>query len=203
VADTTRRDLKVLVGTMHLTLTLLLAQAILAGFFVSDVYSKNNGGDSLVTTHGVVADAVWVVALLATAYCVVKLHRSAPALMAMTGAYFVLALVETGIGHLISDDSLLGISGNRNGLIAAHIPIAIVLFALGGFTPLQSDTLGSVARRLDTTPMAVALAWLLQRSPNLLLIPGTSSLDHLRENVAGAGLALSADDLAELDGIAS
>jgi pyridoxine 4-dehydrogenase len=81
----------------------------------------------------------------------------------------------------------------------AYVPY----FPLGGFTPLQSDTLGSVARRLDTTPMAVALAWLLQRSPNLLLIPGTSSLDHLRENVAGAGLALSADDLAELDGIAS
>jgi pyridoxine 4-dehydrogenase len=80
----------------------------------------------------------------------------------------------------------------------AYVPY----FPLGGFTPLQSDTLGSVARRLDTTPMAVALAWLLQRSPNLLLIPGTSSLDHLRENVAGAGLALSADDLAELDGIA-
>jgi hypothetical protein len=141
VADTTRRDLKVLVGTMHLTLTLLLAQAILAGFFVSDVYSKNKGGDSLVTTHGVVADAVWVVALLATAYCVVKLHRSAPALMAMTGAYFVLALVETGIGHLISDDSLLGISGNRNGLIAGHIPIAIVLFALGGFIATRATRL--------------------------------------------------------------
>jgi pyridoxine 4-dehydrogenase len=63
----------------------------------------------------------------------------------------------------------------------AYVPY----FPLGGFTPLQSDTLGSVARRLDTTPMAVALAWLLQRSPNLLLIPGTSSLDHLRENVPG------------------
>jgi pyridoxine 4-dehydrogenase len=80
----------------------------------------------------------------------------------------------------------------------AYVPY----FPLGGFTPLQSDTLGSVATRLETTPMAVALAWLLQRSPNLLLIPGTSSLEHLRENVAGAGLALSADDLAELDGIA-
>ncbi|MBF4577164.1 oxidoreductase [Frondihabitans sp. VKM Ac-2883] len=74
-------------------------------------------------------------------------------------------------------------------------------FPLGGFTPLQSETLGSVAAELDTTPMSVALAWLLQRSPNLLLIPGTSSRAHLRENVAGAGLELSADVVARLDAI--
>jgi pyridoxine 4-dehydrogenase len=80
----------------------------------------------------------------------------------------------------------------------AYVPY----FPLGGFTPLQSDTLGSVAKRLETTPMAVALAWLLQRSPNLLLIPGTSSVDHLRENVAGAGLTLSDEDLSELNSIA-
>jgi pyridoxine 4-dehydrogenase len=80
----------------------------------------------------------------------------------------------------------------------AYVPY----FPLGGFSPLQSDTLSSVAERLDATPMAVALAWLLQRSPNILLIPGTSSVAHLRENVAGARLALAADDLAELDSIA-
>ena len=74
-------------------------------------------------------------------------------------------------------------------------------FPLGGFSPLQSDALDAVAERLDATPMAVALAWLLQRSPNILLIPGTSSVAHLRENVAGAGLALPADDVAELDAI--
>ncbi len=74
-------------------------------------------------------------------------------------------------------------------------------FPLGGFTPLQSAALSAVAARLGATPMSVALAWLLQRSPNILLIPGTSSVAHLRENVAGAGLALSADDLAELDKI--
>ena len=72
---------------------------------------------------------------------------------------------------------------------------------LGGFTPLQSAALSAVAARLGTTPMAVALAWLLQRSPNILLIPGTSSVAHLRENVAGAGLELTAEDLAELDSI--
>jgi aryl-alcohol dehydrogenase-like predicted oxidoreductase len=80
----------------------------------------------------------------------------------------------------------------------AYVPY----FPLGGFTPLQSDALGSVATRLGRSPMAVALAWLLQRSPNILLIPGTSSIDHLEENVAGAGLSLSAEDRAELDAIA-
>jgi pyridoxine 4-dehydrogenase len=75
-------------------------------------------------------------------------------------------------------------------------------FPLGGFSPLQSDTLSGVAARLDTSSMAVALAWLLQRSPNILLIPGTSSLKHLRENVAGAGLQLPNDAIKELDEIA-
>jgi pyridoxine 4-dehydrogenase len=75
-------------------------------------------------------------------------------------------------------------------------------FPLGGFSPLQSDTLAAVAARLETTPMSVALAWLLHRSPNILLIPGTSSVAHLRENVAGAGLALPPDALKELDAIA-
>jgi pyridoxine 4-dehydrogenase len=76
-------------------------------------------------------------------------------------------------------------------------------FPLGGFSPLQSDALESVAKRLDATPLAVALSWLLQRSPNILLIPGTSSVAHLRENVASAGLELPADALAELNAIGS
>jgi aryl-alcohol dehydrogenase-like predicted oxidoreductase len=76
----------------------------------------------------------------------------------------------------------------------AYVPY----FPLGGFSPLQSDTLESVATRLDTTPMAVALAWLLHRSPNILLIPGTSSIAHLRDNVTGAALTLSEDELSEL-----
>ena len=79
----------------------------------------------------------------------------------------------------------------------AYVPF----FPLGGFSPLQSQTLSAVAARLGTTPLAVALAWLLQRSPNILLIPGTSSVAHLRENVAAAGLVLSAEDVAELDTI--
>ncbi|WP_073949113.1 aldo/keto reductase family oxidoreductase [Streptomyces kebangsaanensis] len=79
----------------------------------------------------------------------------------------------------------------------AYVPF----FPLGGFTPLQSSALSAVAARSEATPMSVALAWLLQRSPNILLIPGTSSTAHLRENIAGAGLALSHGDLAELDDI--
>jgi pyridoxine 4-dehydrogenase len=79
----------------------------------------------------------------------------------------------------------------------AYVPY----FPLGGFTPLQSDSLSAIAARLGASPMAVALAWLLQRSPNVLLIPGTSSVAHLRENVAGAALAIPDDDLAVLDGI--
>jgi pyridoxine 4-dehydrogenase len=80
----------------------------------------------------------------------------------------------------------------------AYVPF----FPLGGFTPLQSTTLTDVAKRLGATPMQVALAWLLQRSPNLLLIPGTSSVAHLRENLASADLVLPPDVVAELDRIA-
>jgi pyridoxine 4-dehydrogenase len=99
------------------------------------------------------------------------------------------------LAHRVDDDLI--------GSLAAQDVAYVPYFPLGGFSPLQSDELGSVAARLGATPMAVALAWLLQRSPNILLIPGTSSAAHLRENVAGAGLDLSGDDLAELDRIAS
>ncbi|MCD2186981.1 oxidoreductase [Actinomycetospora sp. SF1] len=81
----------------------------------------------------------------------------------------------------------------------AYVPY----FPLGGFSPLQSAELDAVSQRLGASRLAVALAWLLQRSPNILLIPGTSSVDHLRENVAGAGLELPADAVAELDAIGS
>ena len=93
-----------------------------------------------------------------------------------------------------ADDALID-SLNAQGI--AYVPY----FPLGGFTPLQSGTLDAVATRLGATPMAVALAWLLQRSANILLIPGTSSVAHLRENVAGAGLSLPEAELAELNGI--
>ena len=76
-------------------------------------------------------------------------------------------------------------------------------FPLGGFSPLQSAELNAVAASVQATPMQVALAWLLQRAPNILLIPGTSSVGHLRENLAAATLELPADRIAELDRIAS
>ncbi|MCC3276177.1 oxidoreductase [Arthrobacter sp. zg-Y20] len=79
----------------------------------------------------------------------------------------------------------------------AYVPF----FPLGGFTPLQSAALSRVAAAAGDSPLSVALAWLLQRSPNILLIPGTSSAAHLRENIAGAGLVLSAEDVRELDAI--
>jgi len=81
----------------------------------------------------------------------------------------------------------------------AYVPY----FPLGGFSPLQSEELNAVATRVDGTPIAVALAWLLKRSPNILLIPGTSSVAHLRENVTGAALSIPEDELAELNAIAS
>ncbi|MGU3433384.1 aldo/keto reductase family oxidoreductase [Actinomycetes bacterium M1A6_2h] len=99
------------------------------------------------------------------------------------------------IAHREDDDLIDSLAAQG----IAYVPY----FPLGGFSPLQSEELNAVATRLDASPMSVALAWLLQRSPNILLIPGTSSVDHLRENVSGAGLVLSADDVAELDRIGS
>ncbi|TCU09317.1 aldo/keto reductase family oxidoreductase [Rhizobium sullae] len=87
--------------------------------------------------------------------------------------------------------------------LAAEGTAYVPFFPLGGFSPLQSSTLSDVATRLGATPMQVALAWLLQRAPNILLIPGTSSRIHLRENLAVADLVLPADALKKLDGIAS
>jgi len=99
------------------------------------------------------------------------------------------------LAHRIDDDLIDALAAQ----CVAYVPY----FPLGGFSPLQSDTLTSVATRLDTTPISVALAWLLQRSPNILLIPGTSSVAHLRENVAGAALTLCQNDLTELNSIAA
>jgi pyridoxine 4-dehydrogenase len=97
------------------------------------------------------------------------------------------------VGHRV-DDALVDSLAEQG---IAYVPY----FPLGGFTPLQSTALESVASRLEASPMAVALAWLLQRSRNILLIPGTSSVAHLRENVSGAALALPRDALRELNAI--
>jgi pyridoxine 4-dehydrogenase len=81
----------------------------------------------------------------------------------------------------------------------AYVPY----FPLGGVSPLQSEELSAVATRLHATPIAVALAWLLNRSSNILLIPGTSSVEHLRENIGGAALTLPEDELATLNNMTS
>ena len=94
-----------------------------------------------------------------------------------------------------------GLHGEPSDSLAARGIAYVPFFPLGGFTPLQSSTLSDVAARLGATPMQVALAWLLHRSPNILLIPGTSSVGHLRENLAGAALSLADQDLDELDRI--
>jgi pyridoxine 4-dehydrogenase len=93
-----------------------------------------------------------------------------------------------------TDDTLIN-ELSREG--TAYVPF----FPLGGFTPLQSSALSDVATRLAATPMQVALAWLLQRSPNILLIPGTSSVVHLRENLNAGALKLSKEDISALDKI--
>jgi aryl-alcohol dehydrogenase-like predicted oxidoreductase len=95
-----------------------------------------------------------------------------------------------------SDDGLID-------QLAAEGIAYVPFFPLGGFTPLQSSALSAVATALGATPMQVALAWLLRRSPNILLIPGTSSVAHLRENLAAASLELPGDKVAVLNEIAS
>ena len=94
-----------------------------------------------------------------------------------------------------SDDAFIDTLAQQG---IAYVPF----FPLGGFTPLQSSVLDRVAGSLQATPMQVALAWLLQRSPNILLIPGTSSISHLRENLGAAALRLSSAAIAELNAIA-
>ena len=92
------------------------------------------------------------------------------------------------------DDDLIDLTARED---IAYVPY----FPLGGFSPLQSAELDAVAARIGSSPMAVAQAWLLQRSPNVLLIPGTSSVSHLRENVAAGSLTLDKETVAELDAI--
>ena len=92
------------------------------------------------------------------------------------------------------DDALVDLCAKQNIAYAAFFP-------LGGFTPLQSATLEAVAARVGATAQQTALAWLLRRSPAIALIPGTSSVAHLRENVAAAELELPADAVAELDAV--
>jgi pyridoxine 4-dehydrogenase len=99
------------------------------------------------------------------------------------------------LAHRHDDDFIDDLA--RQGI--AYVPF----FPLGGFSPLQSSALDAVASKLQATPMQVALAWLLHRAPNILLIPGTSSLAHLRENLAAAELTLPAEAINQLNTVAN
>ncbi|HDR9027420.1 aldo/keto reductase family oxidoreductase [Burkholderia vietnamiensis] len=108
-----------------------------------------------------------------------------------------IACVQNHYNLAHRDDDAMIDALARDGI--AYVPY----FPLGGFNPLQSSTLDAVAARLGATPMQTALAWLLRRAPNILLIPGTSSVAHLRENLAAGALTLPDDAMRELDGIAA
>ncbi|KUN01118.1 oxidoreductase [Streptomyces yokosukanensis] len=109
------------------------------------------------------------------------------------------------IAPVVSVQNLYNLANRRDDALvertAAENIAFVPYFPLGGFTPLQSETLAKVAARLQASPQQVALAWLLRRSPNIALIPGTSSPEHVRENIAAASLVLPDDAVAELDGI--
>lgn len=127
----------------------------------------------------------------------VGLSHVTPAQVAQGRAICTIACVQNlyNLAHR-DDDALIDALG-RDGI--AYVPY----FPLGGFTPLQSDILSEVAASLGATPMQVALAWLLQRAPNILLIPGTSSLAHLRQNLAAAEIVLPPAAVQALDGVAA
>jgi aryl-alcohol dehydrogenase-like predicted oxidoreductase len=125
----------------------------------------------------------------------IGLSNVTPAQVAEGRALCEIACVQNhyNLAHR-ADDALI------DELARARTPY-VPYFPLGGFSPLQSSTLSAVAARLDASPMQVALAWLLQRAPNILLIPGTSSVAHLRANLAAADLVLPPDALEELNGV--
>jgi aryl-alcohol dehydrogenase-like predicted oxidoreductase len=110
--------------------------------------------------------------------------------------------VAAGVNHIDTSDFY----GSDDGFIddlTSHGVAYVPFFPLGGFSPLQSTALDQAAAALEATPMQVALAWLLQRSPNILLIPGTSSVGHLRENLKAATLRLPSETIGSLDEIGS
>ncbi len=127
----------------------------------------------------------------------IGLSNVTAAQVAEAQAITAIVCVQNNYNVVYREDDALIDDLTRQGI--GYVPF----FPLGGFTPLQSSTLSEAAGRLGATPMQVALAWLLHRSPNILLIPGTSSVAHLRENLAAGQLILSPQSLAELDGIAA
>ncbi|MGD0117196.1 MAG: aldo/keto reductase family oxidoreductase [Candidatus Binatus sp.] len=149
--------------------------------------------------EGSIAEQVTVLAELQRKGLIrhIGLSNATAAQVAEAQAITSVVCVQNNYNLVYRNDDALIDDLARQGI--AYVPF----FPLGGFSPLQSSTLSSVASRLGATPMQVALAWLLRRSRNILLIPGTSSVAHLRENLAAGDLRLSPQILTELDGIAA
>jgi len=170
------------------------------GLDVLDVvnFRIHSGEDSHGVPHGSIAEPFSVLAELQKQGLIRHLGISTATAEQVTEAQSIAPVVCVQNMYNIAnrnDDALID-SLAAQGI--AYVPY----FPLGGFSPLQSETLNSVAQRLGTSPMGIALAWLLQRSPNILLIPGTSSVEHLEEDVAGTATQLPQDVIEELNGIA-
>jgi aryl-alcohol dehydrogenase-like predicted oxidoreductase len=169
------------------------------GLDVLEIANYRVMGSSHGTEEGSIAEQVTVLADLRREGLIrhIGVSNVTAAQLAEAQAITDIVCVQNNYNLVYRHDDALIDDLARQGI--AYVPF----FPLGGFTPLQSTTLSSVAAQLGATPMQVALAWLLQRSPNILLIPGTSSVEHLGENLAAGELALSPQTVAELDGIAA
>jgi len=167
------------------------------GLDALDIVNYRVMGSGLGPEGGFIAEQVTVLADLRRKGLIrhIGLSNVTAAQVAEAQAITDIVCVQNNYNLVHREDDALIDDLARQGI--AYVPF----FPLGGFTPLQSSTLSSVAGRLGATPMQVALAWLLHRSPNILLIPGTSSVAHLRENLAAGELTLPPQVLRELDGI--
>jgi pyridoxine 4-dehydrogenase len=167
------------------------------GLDAIDIVNYRFTGEGLGLGEGSIAEQVTVLAGLKEKGLIrhIGLSNATAAQIAEAQTITDIVCVQNHYNLAHRDDDAVIDELARQGI--AYVPF----FPLGGFSPLQSSTLSAVADRLGSTPMQVALAWLFQRSPNILLIPGTSSVKHLRENLAAADLTLTSETLAELDGI--
>jgi len=164
-----------------------------------DVVNYRMMGSGLGTEEGSIAEQVTVLADLKKQGLIRHIGLSTVTATQVAEAQAITDIVCVQNNYNLAhreDDALIALLAQQG---IAFVPY----FPLGGFSPLQSSTLSSVAEQLGATPMQVALSWLLHRAPNILLIPGTSSVAHLRENLAAARLSLAPASLAELDGIAA
>jgi aryl-alcohol dehydrogenase-like predicted oxidoreductase len=169
------------------------------GLDALDIVNYRRMGSGHGPEEGSIAEQVEVLAALRSKGLIrhIGLSNVTAAQVAEAQAITEVVCVQNNYNLAHRHDDALVSDLARQGI--AYVPF----FPLGGFTPLQSTTLSDVAARLGATPMQVALAWLLHRSPNILLIPGTSSIAHLRENLDAGRLTLPAPLLTELDGIAA